>query len=1546
MPRKRKGKICFNDPNVRCEIYVKTDCVNYVGQNLPNINVSTNDTLTTILISLNDLLDDLGDGGGDIITITEGTGIDVTGTHPDFTIINSAPDQIVTLTEGSNVTITGTYPNFTIAASGGGLGTDELVKVSLNDTTGGYLNGKLIQGSGILLTENNDGGDETFTVSHADTSSVTNLDTSTAQVIDTLTFDTFGHVQTVTTRNLTLSDLGYTTPNAYRFGFSGEDDTANENRVFDLDTKTLSIRSNGGANYFDFGGSITNPYFETFYAGPTSYSSITASPGNISMYAQSNSNYYFSLIANNSFNSADLGSSRVVDGTWIDTKYETINTGDMATSHMHMHLEVWQGGPGTSSRIWQSNDGINLQTTNIAPKQNGNYKGLTILPTSDLRFENYPNTRTDSTTNKALFITSTNGDVGLGTISVDTTAITSSINIVSNSLSVETVSRISADDNLSSRINTLSNALSTLVLNSVADVSTNGVTDGQVLMFNSAANQWIASTIAAVATSVTSNEVSVAVAAETSNRISADTTLGTRIDTVSNNLSQNSVILSNLTSAVVANSAQMSVIASALSQQISALSVVVSNEISARNALSVVVSNEISARQALSVIVSNVQSAITTNSADVTSLKNRVSANSALTSNLQSAIVANSAQMSVIASALSQQISALSVIVSNEISARNALSIIVSNAQSAITTNSADVTSLKNRVGGISADVTSFKASLNNFTDVSVDGVTDGKILMYNSAAGQWVASAVAAGTGSVTSQKMSVAIAVETSNRISGENALSVRIDTVSNNLSANSVILSNLASAVVANSAQMSVIASALSQQISALSVVVSNQGSAIVANSADVTSLKNVVSNLSVQLSLQISAASTAISNIRSAVQANSADFTSFKVSLNNFGDVSIASPADQQVLVYNSAAGQWVNSTVGGSGSVTSQEVSVAIAVEVSNRISADNALSNLISVLSATLSTVASALSQQISALSVVVSNANSAIVANSADVTSLKNRVSANSAVVSVLQSTVATNSADVTSLKNVVSNLSVQLSLVASALSQQISALSVVVSNEISARQALSVIVSNAQSAITTNSADVTSLKNVVSNLSVQLSLQVSAISTRLSDITSNVGTISLNLSALSTRADIISNNLSQNSVVLSNAISAIVANSADVTSLKNRVSAISSLLSTQVSAISTELSLLKYPPVESVTSADYTLSAGDNGKIKYFTNSTSAIFVNIPTGLPVGFEAVVFRASGSTSLTISAQTSVSFEAQGTVLADPKTAAQIIHKISDQYIGIGAFLAISITAGTGSVTSAELSTAVAAETSNRISADDDLSNKISALSAILSTATSALSVRIDTVSGAVTSINNVLSALSGQLSLVASALSQTQSVQNVSIAALNSAVSILNAGLGGVQMKVVTGEQSVIATGLTKISGLSVSVGANGIYQLEGLIIYGQSGTSSHGFGLSIETGTVSVAGIKWEGNMSIGIMPGSLQVSTGTAGWRTGYLNQAGFGSVTYSVAGGVSVNANVTLELRGVAVIGTGGTIQIKGKNANNAPGVLTVRAGSYIRAHKIG
>ena len=52
-----------------------------------------------------------------VVSLTASTAISVTGTYPNFTIANTAPDQIVSLTGAGTTTVTGTYPNFTISST-------------------------------------------------------------------------------------------------------------------------------------------------------------------------------------------------------------------------------------------------------------------------------------------------------------------------------------------------------------------------------------------------------------------------------------------------------------------------------------------------------------------------------------------------------------------------------------------------------------------------------------------------------------------------------------------------------------------------------------------------------------------------------------------------------------------------------------------------------------------------------------------------------------------------------------------------------------------------------------------------------------------------------------------------------------------------------------------------------------------------------------------------------------------------------------------------------------------------------------------------------------------------------------------------------------------------------------------------------------------------------------------------------------------------------------------------------------------------------------
>lgn len=69
--------------------------------------------------------------------------------------------------------------------------TDIKVKVSLNDTTAGFLNGKLVAGSNIILTEQNDGGNETLEIAAAGPATDENVkvssnDTTAGKLIDKL----------------------------------------------------------------------------------------------------------------------------------------------------------------------------------------------------------------------------------------------------------------------------------------------------------------------------------------------------------------------------------------------------------------------------------------------------------------------------------------------------------------------------------------------------------------------------------------------------------------------------------------------------------------------------------------------------------------------------------------------------------------------------------------------------------------------------------------------------------------------------------------------------------------------------------------------------------------------------------------------------------------------------------------------------------------------------------------------------------------------------------------------------------------------------------------------------------------------------------------------------------------------------------------------------------------------------------------------------------------------------------------------------------------
>jgi hypothetical protein len=91
------------------------------------------------------------------VVLTPSTGINVTGTYPNFTVTNSSPDQTVSLTAGSGIGVTGTYPNFTInntdLTTGVSLTSAGGTETLVNDGTGSSLSTKGISaGTGISLS--------------------------------------------------------------------------------------------------------------------------------------------------------------------------------------------------------------------------------------------------------------------------------------------------------------------------------------------------------------------------------------------------------------------------------------------------------------------------------------------------------------------------------------------------------------------------------------------------------------------------------------------------------------------------------------------------------------------------------------------------------------------------------------------------------------------------------------------------------------------------------------------------------------------------------------------------------------------------------------------------------------------------------------------------------------------------------------------------------------------------------------------------------------------------------------------------------------------------------------------------------------------------------------------------------------------------------------------------------------------------------------------------------------------------------------------------
>ena len=139
------------------------------------------------------------------ISPRSGTAVTLGDSGDKFTVPSGSN---ITINSGASITNDGT-------ATGFDTDTNDKVKVSTNDTTPGFLNGKLVAGTNITLTEGSDGGNETLTAALSGTIPTARLGTGTANSTTFLRGDQTYASATPADGSITTAQLAYN-PNPFR----------------------------------------------------------------------------------------------------------------------------------------------------------------------------------------------------------------------------------------------------------------------------------------------------------------------------------------------------------------------------------------------------------------------------------------------------------------------------------------------------------------------------------------------------------------------------------------------------------------------------------------------------------------------------------------------------------------------------------------------------------------------------------------------------------------------------------------------------------------------------------------------------------------------------------------------------------------------------------------------------------------------------------------------------------------------------------------------------------------------------------------------------------------------------------------------------------------------------------------------------------------------------------------------------------------------------------------------------------------------------------
>lgn len=416
--------------------------------------------------------------------------------------------------------------------------------------------------------------------------------------------------------------------------------------------------------------------------------------------------------------------------------------------------------------------------------------------------------------------------------------------------------------------------------------------------------------------SVTSNEMSILVAAESAGRVSADNALSNAISAVSQQLSLQASALST----------RIDSVGTAINTVSNALSNEISNRISAVNVVSNAASNALSVANAVSNKASALSVVIAANSAQMTSADNAIS-------NAVSVVSVAAANATSIANAVSNKASSLSVNLAS-VDAR------VTSAVDRISANSGQMTSADNAISNAvsivsvaqaatSADLTSVKNvlsalnSAHNALSNTVSGLGGGGASVtsaeYLSLVNRVSANSGTGGGGSVTSNELSAAVTASVFDNSAGASTTG-KLQSVVNVIANNRDLLEVI---IFANLSAVSAAHDSLVNRVSA------NSGAG---GGGSVTS--NELSAAAAGLSIRVDSVFNAVSIVSNAAS----------------NALSVANAASNAASIVSVAAANALS--VANAASNKASALSVVIAGNSAQMTSADNALSNAISILSA------------------------------------------------------------------------------------------------------------------------------------------------------------------------------------------------------------------------------------------------------------------------------------------------------------------------------------------------------------------------------------------------------------------------------------------------------------------------------------------------------------------------------------------------------------------------------------------------------------------